>query len=98
MTDRLVIDRLWLSDYLQNIRMQIRTIENIMVNLEKARAVTENIHYSTYDSLIRDLKEIEEEFRGVHDILGEIITGTENASAYLKKTIDEHHSSSRYYI
>lgn len=97
MTDRLAIDRLWLSDYLQNVRIQIRMIENILENLEKARTFTEIIHNSTYDALIRDVKEIQEEFRFVHDVLGEMITGTEKASSYLMKTINELHGSSRYF-
>lgn len=86
---KLVIDRLWLYEYLNQKKTQMRSIEQICDSLKIARNNADSVEEITLQKIINDMEHVKEELAVIYESLEEYIEGVDEAKMILDKVVQE---------
>ena len=83
MASKLVIDRLWLQDYKDRVKQEIRDVEDICDDLRRVEEMTDPADMILLEQVILDFEKLRFELVLIADILEQFLGGMDEAKQIL---------------
>lgn len=89
MASKLVIDRLWLQDYIYRVKQEITEVEYICDDLRIAESMADPADLILYEQTILDFEKLREELVFIADVLEQFLGGMDEAKQILDIFVSE---------
>ncbi len=83
MASKLVIDRLWLQDYKDRVKQEIRDVEDICDDLRRAEEIADPANLILLEQIILDYEKLRVELVLIADVLEQFLEGMDEAKQIL---------------
>ena len=86
---KLVFDRLWIQDYMDRVKQQMKDVEQISDSLEAAEKSANPSDQFTIQNAIVSMKHIREELAIIYEVLEELVERMDEAKRILDNVVQE---------